>query len=515
MGSLDKYAGDIVKLRDGSVALKLKMKVPASMRDAAYETETLSTAKDLIAASCECKSGAEDEEKVTCVHVPPVLYKVTELIHEGLGEHVVAHLPPVFEAVASSWSPDDLESVKSSMVKLIEANGDTLSLQEVQSMNAHQLLERFHTSTDREKRWGFHKDRAATKPGPIAERTFTSTVKKAKDLKNTGKNQKAAEAEPIDDSDEPPQLLDDAFKRDLEDVKAHWHGKPNYLSCLCLASAADIIPDDLASNQHTVPVSCRLLNLRANKQAETMNVTDLLAMRTAAKSSWDRMVATTKKRSRRPNAGEFSGSAEKRKRPTDEDDLDCELPRQCVSYETPKPKKKRPHSYCRIKGCGVNNVNTPRAKFHMVPSMPKPLKENATKKQYIKREEKIALRRETLDRIGRSRDDKGRYVVCDHHRFEYATKYRTLSWKNKDGSVETWSQGFKLFLPLPEGTKSTINIPTTRPSSGNARDRGVKRQLDEVNSQISASKSAESSTSPPSDSADWRMVTQQLAEKQS
>lgn len=144
--------------------------------------------------------------------------------------------------------------------------------------------------------------------------------------------------------------------------------------------------------------------------------------------------AASEKRSRRPNAGEFSGSARKRKSPTAEGDLDSELPRQCMSYQTPKTKKPRPHSYCRIKGCGVHNLNTPLAMFHKVPPMPKPLKENASKKQYIKREEKIALRRETLDRIGRSRDDDGRYTVCDQHRFEYATKYRTLKWKNKDGT---------------------------------------------------------------------------------
>ena len=232
-----------------------------------------------------------------------------------------------------------------------------------------------------------------------------------------------------------------------------------------MAEEAGILPHKDAANQFATPVSCRLLELRAAKQAKDAGI-GVLELAKTARRNWERLAAESKERTRRQSQSQVNNLLGRRKRSCTEEDSN--EPAQCLPVvATPSPKKKlKARTYCARAGCNVNDANSPRMKFHQITKLPAPLKPNATKKQYIKREGKIILRKETLDRCSFKRNAAGgRLFVCEKHNFEFVTKHKELNWTNKDGTEEKWTQQWVLYVPKGEGPASKMNIATTREST--------------------------------------------------
>jgi hypothetical protein len=70
----------IIKLKDGSVGMVVESQVPASMKSDIYTTTAAFTARDLLAVECNCKCGSKGNDRIVCVHVLPIPYKVTALM---------------------------------------------------------------------------------------------------------------------------------------------------------------------------------------------------------------------------------------------------------------------------------------------------------------------------------------------------------------------------------------------------------------------------------------------------
>ena len=109
MKSMFYNSADIILLDDGSVGLKITSKVPASMNSVFYDTTTVATAKDILAVKCSCKVGAaidtkEADDCAVCVHNPVLLYKLTQLMHEGLADHLLHQITSCLESF-TSWTP--------------------------------------------------------------------------------------------------------------------------------------------------------------------------------------------------------------------------------------------------------------------------------------------------------------------------------------------------------------------------------------------------------------------------
>lgn len=106
---------------------------------------------------------------------------------------------------------------------------------------------------------------------------------------------------------------------------------------------------------------------------------------------------------------------------------------------------------------------------------------NSTRKEYIKREGKILLRDETLDRCYFKRGVlDGAYRVCEEHEFAWVVKQKKLSWKG-----DNWTQLYNLYVPKGDGSKSTACLATKNDSRGISLDRMVRKRLEELNKQIS------------------------------
>lgn len=154
MQSLFCNSADIVKLNDGSIGMILKMKVPASMKTQVYETTIAITANDLLATECSCRSGSKDSDRVVCIHNLPVAYNVTELLYDGLAEHILLELASCISSLCENWTIETTSSVKESVIILMEAAGEFLSVEDQSTVPLDNLLERFLTGTEKMKTWG-------------------------------------------------------------------------------------------------------------------------------------------------------------------------------------------------------------------------------------------------------------------------------------------------------------------------------------------------------------------------
>eukprot|EP00957_Ditylum_brightwellii_P158287 12048453-Ditylum_brightwellii.AAC.1 len=72
---------------DGNIGIVLSNKAPASMKNDLYEDKVACTENKLLACKCDCTSGGEKNERVTCAHCLPVNTQLSMLLMDGLAEH--------------------------------------------------------------------------------------------------------------------------------------------------------------------------------------------------------------------------------------------------------------------------------------------------------------------------------------------------------------------------------------------------------------------------------------------
>jgi hypothetical protein len=78
----------VIKYKD-KTGLLLQQKVRASMRANIYDTQVIFTRNEIVACSCTCQSGDQNDQRIVCVHVLPIIYKITLLLYRGLAEHLL------------------------------------------------------------------------------------------------------------------------------------------------------------------------------------------------------------------------------------------------------------------------------------------------------------------------------------------------------------------------------------------------------------------------------------------
>jgi hypothetical protein len=86
--SILSASGSVIQY-GSQVGLHLRHKVKASMKADVYSVEVSFTKSCIIACKCNCKAGSTERDKVVCVHILPVIYQVTLLLFDGLGEHTI------------------------------------------------------------------------------------------------------------------------------------------------------------------------------------------------------------------------------------------------------------------------------------------------------------------------------------------------------------------------------------------------------------------------------------------
>lgn len=489
MNSAFYSTAKLIELEDGTLGMIITMKVPASMEKKKIYTVTIAfTATAILAVECNCKAGSKHEDGIVCVHNLPIPYKVTELLLEDMAEHLLLELTSCLASLNEDWSPETMSEVKQRVIVLMDAAGETVSDEDRKSMTLDSLLDNFLTGTEKTKTWGvLNRSAKASQQGPITQIDLTSPAKKAKDLKNKNKKERhehngSGDNEEMNTSDLPE--CDDS--------------SPNYIQSIALMHSAGISTSTFKS------VGFHVATLRADKQMSSVGVDGMMQIRAKTDEGWKQLCAEAEVRSFRQSPRQRANIS--RKRQLDEETANTTTPNKkgrndssTAKSVTPSPlpsvqqSRKRgvsgwklptrpptvkPHSRCSKEGCNVNNANTPHTRFHRIKKYPEPLKKNARKKDYIKREGTKLLRAEILDRCDFKRNVKdGSYRICEEHEFEWAVKPKRLSWKGKE-----WTQLFNLYVPKGDGAKATM-CQETNGSRGTAVDRATLRQLATLNKQ--------------------------------
>ena len=57
-----------------------------------YSPEVAITNDSLLYCACSCECGGRGDERAVCVHVLPLLYKISLLLVDGLAEHILLEL---------------------------------------------------------------------------------------------------------------------------------------------------------------------------------------------------------------------------------------------------------------------------------------------------------------------------------------------------------------------------------------------------------------------------------------
>jgi hypothetical protein len=111
--AMDSLAIDIrgakvtVVKEDVMVSLIIEHSVRASMKQEIYDVVVCFNVNSILACQCSCKCGSQNVEKVMCIHMLPVLYQVSLLVFDGLGEHILIELASYVSSMSSSDMTDD------------------------------------------------------------------------------------------------------------------------------------------------------------------------------------------------------------------------------------------------------------------------------------------------------------------------------------------------------------------------------------------------------------------------
>ena len=99
----------------GELGILLKNAVPASMRGVHYPAEVAITKDKILYCSCSCPCGIESKKKsegrVVCVHVLPIIYQLSLLLMDGLGENMLIEISSRFSKEVDFETKFDKESL--------------------------------------------------------------------------------------------------------------------------------------------------------------------------------------------------------------------------------------------------------------------------------------------------------------------------------------------------------------------------------------------------------------------
>lgn len=503
----------------GEIGIHIQSKIPASMRKNTYDTDVVATTNNLLCCKCSCQCGSKGDERIACVHTLVRLYMLSLLLHEHLAENILcelaARLVDSIDSNGSSiddeqwlwdmgrWTEAEVEIIKSNVVLLMEASGETVRDNDLDH-SLPELLQSFSVGTQKRKEW-VQSTKIAPKPselGPIAEMKFMSTAFQAKaSMRRDAKflNRKNSTAFTLtecldDDANDDANDDCDSEEESNQEIPNEETKEPQFRKIWSLMDAVGIQQEDSKF------VGMRILYMRAEAQDKQLTLSQKRAMDSQSKKDWSSLYSHSEKRSL--NSTESQRRNLKRKQNADSSVPSTPQPNKklrvvtpspdhCVSGRTrlrrnqqvlpikmkPKPRKRPEYLKCHMPGCPVNNSKESfkHIKYHCVPCYPKDLKSRTPRHEALSnRHAKMFHRREMLRRMLIDPNSRATYRVCEMHQFE--EKSHSISVNDNNG--KSWTRSYKLTLPMDFGPKSNQHEP--KDSSGMGADRQLARLLKPV-----------------------------------
>jgi hypothetical protein len=201
---------------------------------------------------------------------------------EGLAEQVLLELTANYALLKEDWSDDVIEFVKDSALILMDIAGEMISCEDAKQMSLELLLERFLTGTEKTKTWGKCRVATPSAQGPITALSLVSSAKEAKDFKDKNKIERQKDADLNVRS-----KSSDSNKELFSELDA----TPEYLRAKLLMEAAGV------SSRQSTKAGFRLLELRANKEMQSITCDEVLSIQQQAREGWSKLQQECKQRS--------------------------------------------------------------------------------------------------------------------------------------------------------------------------------------------------------------------------
>ena len=370
----------------GQIGIQISAPIAASMKKDIYEGETVFTKHEILCACCDCKSGAQGEERNACVHTMPRGMLLSILLAEDLAEHILLELTSMLTSIAVEsdvWDMGQIEKMKKSVIVLMEASGELLVAREAaEKTNLFEMLQHYKTGTQLEKKWNRVNQRPKQNEiGPFESVLLDSPEQQAKELFN----QTAAK----------PNLDPN------EGVVALYN--PDYI---LMGFVLQLIGFDLSKSD---AIGYKLLERRRNKQCSDQNT--FISQIFPLIFEWKDLLTEAETRSMRQSKQQRANLNPKVCRQDS-----CDLTSQ--DFLTPPPKKKKKsggEKKCAKEGCD-NYIGMEGIEFNRVPDYPPDLPDNASLNRKLTHAAKKEFRREFSDRLGRGRGDTTKGLrVCNGH----------------------------------------------------------------------------------------------------
>jgi hypothetical protein len=204
---------------NNEVGINIEHEVRASMSQQQYKVEVAFTKTNLLACRCTCKAGASDSKngRSMCVHVLPLIYKLAELLFEGLAEHILINLTSIINQITNDnelLSSEDKNKLKSNVCTLIEATTNDIERHKSSDSTLLELVESFQVGTEKPKFQARVLD--VNKLGTLRNLDFSSTIKVASNNKNNETQQKRVAVEVNDNN------IDEWNRNQIVPEKPNW-----------------------------------------------------------------------------------------------------------------------------------------------------------------------------------------------------------------------------------------------------------------------------------------------------
>ena len=143
-----------VKDDNGKIVFILENHVPASMRNNIYHSQcAIDEDGVLVSCKCNCQSGAEGIERVTCVHILPFAYQFSIFMVAYLAENILLELSALVNSnmIEESLPKNDRESLIKDIGLLIDTASEVDEISVVKGNSIRDMLQCFSVGTEKRK----------------------------------------------------------------------------------------------------------------------------------------------------------------------------------------------------------------------------------------------------------------------------------------------------------------------------------------------------------------------------
>ena len=407
------------------------------MKNSTYDVVVAFTSNTVVACSCTCKAGSNNNEKIICVHILPVIYQMTQIMFQGLNQHLLVKF-----TIFLKRSTDTIQTEHNNNTELLTAINFIIASDKgkllntiIEHDNINGLLQScYDVGTERRRLVTFDQNIPPPKLGPLRELDLSSSVMKAKRV---------------------------IMQQQNDNVRISTNDQNNETK----------ISNDIGTE--TYLKICKLIvGIFSHLRSQFSTVTELIGFKLLESRS-QRFCVLKPTQKTKEDLKQIIKLANSIERPIKQRGVRQQQEQVTNLPETRRKEKKNHRSYKHCSVCGRSSSTDTDATFTVVPFPCCPPTSNATDGDRRKYAIRLYRRNTYLNRLDLQNKKTTKFIYfCEKN--ELQKELFEIEWKNKKDKYNT----FKTYIKVPVDT----TIKRTRLNSQHVRqvsihgNTGLKRK---------------------------------------